>query len=140
VLSITWSLAISSAARGKRMEPGLMRSDIHHQPIGNGANEVPFPFFLPRLGRGGCGWRIGCFVRILADFVAWEGGKGEGKVKARSRKRSQVIVCTSLFGETGFGILPGCETHFAGATDYCGLGQSRRARVTELAVYLGLKP
>lgn len=122
------------------MGPGLMRSDIRYKPIGNGADEVPFPFFLTRLISLGCGWWIGHLVRVLPDLEAREGEKSEGKVKARSRKRSQVIVCTSFFGETGFGILPVCETPMANATDYCGLGPSRRARVTELAVCLGLKP
>jgi hypothetical protein len=116
-----------------------MRSDIHHQPIGNGASKVPFPFFLPRLGQGGCGWRIGCFVRILADFVAWEGEKGEGKVKAWSRERSQVIVCTSFFWETRFEILLARETPIENVTDFCGLGQSRRVWATALAVCFGFQ-
>jgi hypothetical protein len=34
----------------------------------------------------------------------------EGKIKARSRTRSQAIVCTSFFGETRFGIGQYCET------------------------------
>jgi hypothetical protein len=114
-----------------------MRSDIHHQSIGNGADKVPVPLFLPRLGRGGCGWRIGCFMRILTDFMAWEGGKGEGKVKARSRERSQVIVCTSFFWETRFAISPARETPIANVTDFCGLGQSRRFWATALAVCFG---
>jgi hypothetical protein len=46
----------------------------------------------------------------------------EGKIKARSRKRSQVVVCTSFFGETDFRRGWNCETLKAQATLFWGFG------------------
>jgi hypothetical protein len=46
----------------------------------------------------------------------------EGKIKARSRKLSQVVVCTSFFREIGFGIGRNCETLGAEATLFWGFG------------------
>ena len=43
----------------------------------------------------------------------------EGKIKAWSRKRSQVIVCTSFFGETDFCRRRNCET-FRARGEGCG--------------------
>jgi hypothetical protein len=117
-----------------------MRSDIQHQPIGNGADKVPFPFFLPRLARIECVWRMSCFGPNLRNWEAREGGRREGKVKARSRNRSQVIVCTSFFGETGLGCLPASETHFERVAEFCGLAESRRAWATEPADFCGFEP
>jgi hypothetical protein len=46
----------------------------------------------------------------------------EGKIKARSRKRPQVVVCTSFFREIGFGIGRNCETLGEEATLFWGFG------------------
>jgi hypothetical protein len=48
----------------------------------------------------------------------------EGKIKARSRKRSQVVVCTSFFWETDFCIAGNSEIITPEGTLFCGLGQS----------------
>jgi hypothetical protein len=48
----------------------------------------------------------------------------EGKIKARSRKRSQVVVCTSFFSETYFCMSEKCETFGTEATLFCGFRQS----------------
>jgi hypothetical protein len=48
----------------------------------------------------------------------------EGKIKARSRKRSQVVVCTSFFWETNFGLGRNCETLGAEAKLFWGFSLS----------------
>jgi hypothetical protein len=48
----------------------------------------------------------------------------EGKIKARSRKRSQVIVCTSFFRETDFCRGRNCEILSVRVTLFCGFDQS----------------
>jgi hypothetical protein len=50
--------------------------------------------------------------------------KLKGKIKARSRTRSQAIVCTSFFSETRFRIGGNCETRGAVTAPNCGLEQS----------------
>jgi hypothetical protein len=57
----------------------------------------------------------------------------EGKIKARSRKRSQVVVCTSFFWETIFGKEPNGETLGAEATLFCGFGLSPRHAALPMA-------
>ena len=65
-------------------------------------------FFLSR------GWRK---EAERAEFL-------EGKIKARSRKRSQVIVCTSFFWETSLGRGRNYEIHWVRVTLFCGFDQS----------------
>ena len=48
----------------------------------------------------------------------------EGKIKARSRKRSQVIVCTSFFRETCLRPCENCETPRLRVTLFWGFDQS----------------
>jgi hypothetical protein len=48
----------------------------------------------------------------------------EGKIKAWSRKRSQVIVCTSFFGETDFYKGRNCEILSVRVTLFWGFDQS----------------
>jgi hypothetical protein len=73
-------------------------------PEGNRASA----FFLSR------GWRK---EAERAEFL-------EGKIKARSRKRPQVIVCTSFFGETYFCIPGNSEIITPEAMLFCGFDLS----------------